>query len=201
MIYSLRGKIVHYDAAGFAIECGGVAYYCQASLSTITQIADIGDEILVYTHMNVRENAVDLFGFADKEELSCYKMVTSVSGVGPKAALAILSQMSPERFALCVASGDYKSITVAQGVGTKIAQRIVLELKDKVNNSIVAQGVTQGYAGPAVAAGGNMAEAVNALLVLGYSQAEAASAVGYLPGDLSVEEMIKAGLKTLASGR
>ena len=202
MIYSLRGTIVHYDAAGFAIDCGGVAYYCQARLSTITQIADLGSDVLVYTHMNVRENAVDLFGFADKEELACYKMLTGVTGVGPKAALAILSQMSPERFALCVASGDYKSITVAQGVGNKIAQRIVLELKDKVDSTAVAQGVGQGSSGGgAVVGSGNMAEAVSALMVLGYSQAEAASSIGYLSGDLSVEDMIKAGLKSLASGR
>lgn len=200
MLYSLRGTIVHYDAASIAIECGGVAYLCQASLSTVAAVGEMGSEALLYTYLHVREGAIDLFGFADREELSCFKMLLGVTGVGPKAALAILSQMSPERFALCVASGDYKFLTVAQGVGAKLAQRIVLELKDKVSGAAVAQGITQPPMG--IAAGtGNLAEAVSALVVLGYSQPEAASALGTLPADLPVEELIKAGLKNLAGGK
>ncbi|MCL2056238.1 MAG: Holliday junction branch migration protein RuvA [Oscillospiraceae bacterium] len=199
MFYSLRGKIVHYDAGGIAVECGGVAYLCQTSLSTINQTGDIGKEALLYTYLHVREGAIDLFGFADKAELSCFKMLLGVTGVGPKAALAVLSQMSPERFALCVASGDYKTLTAAQGVGAKLAQRIALELKDKIGGA--AQG---GFAQPAGAVSmgaGSMAEAISALVVLGYSQSEAAGAVGALPADTPVDELIKAGLRALAGGR
>jgi Holliday junction DNA helicase RuvA len=198
LLYSLRGNLIFYDALSVAVECGGVAYHCQTSLSTITKLGEVGSETLIYTYLHVREGSIDLFGFADKEELSCFKMLLGVTGVGPKAALAILSQMSPERFALCVASGDYKTLTVAQGVGAKLAQRIVLELKDKVSGVSVAKGISQPMVGGGISGTGNMAEAIAALVVLGYSQPEAASAIGYLPADLPVEEMIKAGLKGLA---
>ncbi|MDL2232268.1 Holliday junction branch migration protein RuvA [Ruminococcaceae bacterium OttesenSCG-928-L11] len=200
MLYSLKGTIVYFDPTSIAIECGGVAYHCQASLSTITAVGDVGAEALLYTYLHVREGAIDLFGFAEREELSCFKLLLGVTGVGPKAALAILSQMSPERFALSVAAGDYKFLTVAQGVGTKLAQRIVLELKDKVNNAAVAKGVAQPTGTMSVGTG-NIAEAISALVVLGYSQTEAASAVGTLPADSPVEELIKAGLKALAGTR
>lgn len=200
MFYSLSGTIVHYDATSIAIECGGVAYLCMASLSTITSVGEIGEKAKLYTYLHVREGAVDLFGFASRGELSCFKMLLGVSGVGPKAGLAILSQMSPEHFALCVASGDYKALTVAQGVGNKIAQRIVLELRDKVNSAAVAKGVTQPATGVTVGTG-NISEAISALVVLGYSQPEAAAAIGTLPPDLPVEELIKTGLKALAGTR
>ena len=199
MIYSLNGTIVHCDSASIAVECAGVAYLCQTSLSTITSVGNLGSKVMLFTYMHVREGAIDLFGFATSGELSCFKMLISVTGVGPKAALAILSQMSPERFALCVASGDYKLLTVAQGVGTKIAQRIVLELKDKVLAADIVQGVSQTTAVNMGAVSGNTAEAINALVILGYTQTEAAAAIANLPQDLSVEEMIKAGLKSMAA--
>lgn len=198
MLYSLRGTIVFRDMAGAAVECGGVAYYCKASLSTLTSLGKVGSEVVLYTYLHIRNEALDLFGFADTAELNCFKMLINVTGVGPKAALAILSAMSPERFVLCVASGDYKAITAAQGVGAKLAQRVVLELKDKVSGAELAGAFSQAGAGVAPLGAGNAGEAVSALVVLGYTQAEAASAVGRLEESLPVDEMIKAALKTLA---
>jgi len=168
-------------------------------MGTLSSLGKIGDEVTLYTLMNVRENAVDLFGFISRSELSCFKMLVSASGVGPKAALAILSQMPPERVALCVASGDYKALTAAPGVGAKLAQRIALELRDKVSNAQVAGGMT---AAPIPAMGaGNISEAISALVVLGYSQSEAASAIAAQPPEAPVEELIKAGLKALSQMR
>ena len=197
MLYSLRGIVVHYDGASVAVECSGVAYLCQTTLATISAIGQVGKEATLYTYMNVRENAVDLFGFSEQSELTCFKMLISVTGVGPKAALAILSQMSPERVALCVASGDYKALTAAPGVGAKLAQRIVLELRDKVSNADVAKGV--GAPPVAVNVGaGNLSEAISALVVLGYTQSEAASVLAAQSPELPVEDLIKHGLKALA---
>lgn len=198
MLYSLRGTIVHYDSQSIAVECGGVAYYCQTTLSTLSQVAAPGNEVLVYTHVNFRQDAVDLFAFADKSELNCFRMLIGVSGVGPKAALAILSVLTPERFALCVASGDDKSITQAQGVGKKLAQRIVLELKDKVGATDISGGFADRPTANLNLGAGNAGEAISALVVLGYSQSEAAAVISKLEHDTSVEDMIKAGLKALA---
>lgn len=201
MLYSLKGELVFFDTNSIAVECGGVAYYCQTTYSTLSQIASLGAQVMVYTYLHIRQDALDLFAFADQAELGCFKMLIGVSGVGPKAALAILSCMTPDRLALCVASGDYKSITAAQGVGAKLAQRIVLELKDKVGKESVAAGLAFG-SGPVSGIGfgaGNASEAVSALVALGYAQADAASAVSRLDPESPVEEMIKAGLKALAS--
>ena len=157
-----------------------------------------GDVVTLYTHLNVREDALDLFGFYDKNELECFKLLTAVSGVGPKAALAILSQLTPDRLAVCVAGGDVKAITAAQGVGPKLAQRVALELKGKLEgfadsaalgDIAAAQKATVSYAGE---------DAVNALVMLGYSRAQASIAVGKLDANLSTEDMIKQALKTLA---
>ena len=197
MFYSLRGKLVHFDQSSMAVECGGVGYYCQASFSTLAKMPKTGEEVHVFTHLSIRQDAVELFAFADRAELSCFRMLTGVSGVGPKAALAILSCLDPQRFALCVASGDFKSLTRAQGVGPKLAQRIVLELRDKIAKSSIAE-VASGAAVAMPAATGSAAEAIGALVVLGYSQADAARALANLDPSLSVEEMIRAGLVALA---
>lgn len=196
MLYSLRGTIVHYDATSLAIECGGVAYYCLTTLSTLSQVAAPGNEALLYTHLNFRQDAVDLFAFADQTELRCFRMLIGVSGVGPKAALAILSALTPDQFVLSVASGDVVAITRAQGVGKKLAQRIVLELKDKVG-AITTDG---DFDVPTETdfTSGNTGEAIAALAALGYSQSEAASAIARLDQSLPVEELVKGGLKALA---
>ncbi len=197
MFYRLRGTLVFRDMQSAAVECGGVAYHCKTTLSTLAELGKVGTEATLYTYLHVKNEVLDLFGFADQGELSCFKMLIGVSGVGPKAGLSILSSMSPERFALCVASGDYKAITAAPGVGAKLAQRIVLELKDKVQGADIAGGITEGVGSVAIGAG-NTGEAMSALMVLGYSQSEAASVVAKLDPTLSVEELIKGALKGLA---
>jgi Holliday junction DNA helicase RuvA len=201
VIYSLRGKLVHYDTQGIAVECGGVAYYCQTTISTLSQIAEPGAEVHVYTHMHFQQDAVGLFAFADERELGCFRMLIGVSGVGPKAALSILSAMTPDRFALAVAAEDYKSITAAQGIGPKLAKRILLELKDKVAGASLGSAFADSPVANLNINAGNAGEAISALVVLGYGQSEAAAVIAKMDASTPVEEMIKAGLKALAGGR
>ena len=151
---------------------------------------------MLYTHLNVREDAMDLFGFSTKNELSCFKMLTSVSGVGAKVGLAILSELTYEQVAMAIASGDSKTLTRAAGVGNKLAQRIILELKDKLKNS--GTSLDSVSMGSNISAAGNASEAVKALNVLGYSTSDAAPIVAKLDSSLSVEEMIRAALKAMA---
>lgn len=199
MFYSLTGNIIYSDLNSVAVECSGVGFKCFTTMNTLRKIGGNGDKVTLYTHLNVREDALDLFGFADTYELDFFKLLISVSGVGPKAALAILSELEPDKLALCIASGDSKAITKAQGVGPKLAQRVVLELKDKVKG--IAHEDNCGYdlaAAEAATSSAAGSEAVSALMVLGYTQSEAATAVGKLDQSLSVEEMIKQALKLLA---
>ena len=197
MIYSLRGKILLTDTSGFVIECGGVGYRCTAPLGTLSSLPAKGNEAFVFTYMNVREDAVDLFGFASEDELSCFKLITSVSGVGPKIGIAILSEFKPEQVYLYIASSDHKMLTRANGVGAKLAQRIVLELKDKVGSGMISGDNNVSHVGNAMSYT-NTSEAVSALVSLGYSQSEAAMAVGKLDPTLSVEQLIKDGLLYLS---
>lgn len=200
MIYSVRGKIIHKGSDIAVIECGGVGYACRTTLATLSQIGKTGDEAMLYTYLHVREDNVELFGFSNEQELNCFKMLISVSGVGPKAGLAILSDTSPERFALTVATGDYKAFTKTKGVGPKLAQRVVLELKDKISKEQLsgAETATNTDFG-AVTGGSNTSEAISALVVLGYSQTEAASAVAKLDASMSVEELIRQALRKMAA--
>ena len=199
MFYSITGRVVHRDTQFVALETGGVAFQCSTTLSTLKTIGEKGSTATLYTYLNVREDALDLFGFATEQELECFKLLISVSGVGPKAALAILSELTPDKLALCLATGDSKSITRAQGVGPKLAQRVVLELKDKLAKGLeLPADSPEIQAAGLAAADGNASEAVSALTMLGYSQSEAAMAVSKLDGDLPVEELIKQALKQLA---
>ena len=191
--------MVHRDTQFVALETGGVAFQCSTTLSTLKTIGEKGSTATLYTYLNVREDALDLFGFATEQELECFKLLISVSGVGPKAALSILSELTPDKLALCLATGDSKSITRAQGVGPKLAQRVVLELKDKLAKGLeLPADSPEIQAAGLAAADGNAAEAVSALTMLGYSQSEAAMAVSKLDGDLPVEALIKQALKQLA---
>lgn len=201
MFYSLTGKLVHMEPGMVAVECGGVAFRCAASMQTLKNMPRVGETVMVYTHLNVREDALDLFGFATKNEMNCFKMLTGISGVGPKVALAILSEMTPEAVAMCAASGDSKSFTRANGVGPKLAQRIVLELKDKVKKMAVSSGEMPLGGGDTgvVSASQNAEQAVQALCVLGYSQSEAAQAVAKLDSALPTEELIRLALRGMAS--
>ncbi|MDD3192709.1 MAG: Holliday junction branch migration protein RuvA [Oscillospiraceae bacterium] len=201
MFYSVRGKLVHMEEGMAAVECAGVAFALKTTNNTLSKLAP-QSEVMLYTHFLVREDAMDLYGFYDLGELNCFKMLLTVSGVGPKAALAILSHLSPEKFALCVAMGDVKSITQAQGVGPKLAQRLILELKDKVQKEQISKGVgMDDIPTPAALAGASVQEAISALVVLGYTQAEAGAAMAKLDSSLPVEELIRRGLKAVASGR
>ena len=195
MIYSLRGKIVTVGTSFFVIECGGVGYKCTAPLSTLASLPSKGNEAFVYTHMAVKEDSVDLFGFLTEAEVDCFRVITSVSGVGPKIGIALLSEFMPDRLMLLIASGDHKTLTRASGVGAKLAQRIVLELKDKTGS--VISNVDTISAGNAVAAT-NTAEAVSALVTLGFSQSDSALAVGKLDPSLPVEALIKEALNLLS---
>lgn len=197
MIYSVNGTVDLIEPNLAVIDCGGVGYACRTTANTLSQLK-IGEKAKLLTYLSVREDAVELFGFYDAAELNCFRMLISVSGVGPKAALSILSGMAPQAFALCVASGDGKTLTNAPGIGRKTAERIVLELKDKVSKQDVAAGV-KGSAVPIVAAPSNTyAEAVSALMVLGYSNGEATSALSGLDPSAPSDELIRAGLKKLA---
>lgn len=197
MLYSVRGKLIHMEPRTAVVECGGVGYKCFITMNTARQLPALGGEVMLYTILSVREDAVDLFGFAEQGELNCFKQLTAVSGVGPKAAVAILSELSPEKVALAVAAGDYKTLTRASGVGPKLAQRIVLEMKDKVGALQVSAGMEMPAETAAVSASGNAAQAVSALTVLGFSAGEASAAVGKLDSALPVETLVREALKSL----
>ena len=200
MLYCVKGELIHLEPRMAVICCGGVGFRCQITMNTARQMPSIGSEAMLYTIMNVREDAIELFGFAEQNELTCFKQLTAISGVGPKVGISILSELSPERVALAVASGDYKALTKAAGVGPKLAQRIVLELKDKVDG--LAAGSAAGGmdlpTGAAVSASSNAAQAVQALTVLGFTAGEAAAAVGKLARALPVETLVRDSLKMLA---
>ena len=196
MLYRLRGSLIHTEPSFAVIECAGVGYKCYTTMNTQRSLPAIGKEAVLYTHMNVREDAVDLFGFSSLAELNCFKLPTSVSGVGPKVGLAILSVLSPEQVAVAVAAGDFKTLTMAQGVGNKLAQRVILELKDKLKALGGGEEVTA--AAGVVNAAGNAAEAMNALTVLGYTPSDVAPVVAKFDSSLPVEELIRLTLKAMA---
>ena len=196
MIYSVRGNLILMDAGFAVIECGGVGYRVQTSLTTQKQLK-LNTETMLYTYMNVREDAMELFGFSSKGELNTFKMLIGITGVGPKVALAILSDLTSEQIAMCVSSGDSKTLTRANGVGPKLAQRIVLELKDKIKGVVDTAGFDVSK-GSVIADTGNVPKAVAALAVLGYSAADVTPILSRLDPSMSVEAMIAATLKQMA---
>ena len=199
MFYSLTGKIIFKDEQTVAISCGGVGFKCFTTRNSLAKLSLQKGDVTVFTHLNVREDALDLFGFATNDELDAFKLLITVSGVGPKAALAILSELTPDAFAVAVASGDAKAITAANGVGPKLAQRVIMELKDKIANVsfISAESSSVSNAVNTANSMGNTSEAIAALTALGYSQTEASVAVSKLSPDMSVEELIKNALKNM----
>ena len=201
MIYSVTGNVVDFDANNVCVDVNGVAFRCMTTFTTSQKCASTGMKVTLYTYLNVREDAMELFGFYDKTEMDCFKMLITVNGVGPKMGLAILSEMTPDKVALSIAAGDYKALTKANGVGPKLAQRICMELKDKVGKSMA--NVTSSVDLTAVSStltNSNTAEAVAALEMLGYSQSDASVAVSKIDSSLSVEEIIKQALKMLSLG-
>ena len=195
MIYSVRGNLILMDVGFAVVECGGVGYRVQTSVSTQKQLK-LNTEVMLYTHMNVREDAMELFGFASKSELNTFRMLIGITGVGPKVAPAILSELSTEPIALRVSAGDSKTLTRANGVGPKLAQRIVLELKDKIKG-ISTESFDPGK-GTVIADTGNVSKAVAALAVFGYSAADVTPILSRLDPGMTVEEMITATLRQMA---
>ena len=199
MFYSLTGNVIFTDLNSVAVECGGVGFRCLTSANTLRDV-DVNEMATLYTHLNVREDALDLFGFSTEYELEWFKLLIGVTGVGPKAALAILSELPPEKIALAVSAGDVKAITRAPGIGPKIAQRVILELKDKAKSALSSfsdiGGEIDSVSG--VLDASNTSEAVAALTMLGYSQSEAALAVSKVDPSLSTEQIIKQCLKILS---
>lgn len=198
MIYNVRGTLTYTDINYAVVECGGVGFKCFVSMTTLKELPPLGKEANLYTYLAVREDAMDLFGFATQQELDAFKLLITVSGVGPKAAMAVLSVLPPDRLSIAVSSGDVKSIQSAQGVGKKTAERIVLELKDKMlgiapSNAAAVQSIQ------AVASNSDAQEAVEVLVSLGFNQSDAATVVGAMDKDLSVDDMIRKGLKQLSS--
>lgn len=198
MIYNVRGTLTYTDINYAVVECGGVGFKCFVSMTTLKELPPLGKEANLYTYLAVREDAMDLFGFATQQELDAFKLLITVSGVGPKAAMAVLSVLPPDRLSIAVSSGDVKSIQSAQGVGKKTAERIVLELKDKMlgiapSNAAAVQGIQ------AVASNSDAQEAVEVLVSLGFNQSDAATVVGAMDKGLSVDDMIRRGLKQLSS--
>ena len=203
MIYCLTGKIVKKSMNAVVLSCGGVGYYAQCPASVAGALPGVGREATIYTVMSVTENDVSPYGFATEEQQACFEMLTAVSGVGPKVGLAILSVMEPERVALAISAGDHKAFKAASGVGPKLAQRIVLELKDKVAKGFVDGISLEDVAGASAQtpAAQSSSQAIAALVSLGYSQSEAALAVSKIDAALPVEEIIKLALRGMAAGR
>lgn len=202
MYYYLEGKITHTEPNIAVVDCGGVGYLCHVTTITLSQLK-LGDKCRLYTYMHVREDAMELFGFASIDEKNCFMLLTGISGVGMKAGLAILSTLTPEKFALAVLSDDEKALTASPGIGKKLAQRIILELKDKLKKQYSSSGKQSmdfTYVSETVVVD-SVGEALMALQVLGYTSAEASAALkGVETTDKSVEELIRIALKNLAKG-
>lgn len=199
MIYSIKGILTLKDMNFIVVECNGVGYGCRTSYNTVTQLGAIGSEVKIYTHMTVRDDNIELFGFATQQELNCFRLLISVSGVGGKAGTAILSDITPENFAFIVASGDSKAFTKTKGIGTKTAQRIVLELKDKISAESFSGkniSVPVSVADVSVSA---VSEAMEALMVLGYSQGEIAPLLRKCDTNASTQEIIREVLRLMNS--
>jgi Holliday junction DNA helicase RuvA len=198
MFYYLRGTLALNENNTAVVDCGGVGYQLAVSAMTAARLerVGVGEAVTVYTYMAFRQEAVELFGFYDRQELESFKTLIGVNGVGPKAALAILSTLTPEQFAMAVMSGDTRAITRAPGVGPKLASRIALELKDKVDATLVS-GDMSDIVVAVEPQSDNAEEAVKALLVLGYSRGQAKSAVAQTDASAPVEEIVRAALRLL----
>ena len=197
MIYYLNGPVTILEPGLAVVECGGVGYGCRITAFTAAQLK-LNQTARLYICESIREDAHDLYGFASREEQRCYELLTSVTGVGPKAALAILSVGGPQNFTLAVMTGDEKMLTAAQGVGKKIAQRIILELKDKLGGSSMELDFSGGMAAAApVQSGNNAALAHAALQELGYSAAEINAALKGADPKATTEELIRYALRAM----
>lgn len=197
MIASLHGTLIFNDALSCIIECAGVGYRCYITSKTLGALPEKGKDVFLYTYMAVKEDSVDLYGFSEPSEMECFKLITSVSGVGPKIGIALLSALSADQIAYAVSGNDPKTLTIASGVGLKLAQRIILELKDKVS-ALPIEGNFDSAPASVVSNDSEAGKAVAALVSLGFTKAEATSAIkGYGATD-TTEDIIKEALKKLA---
>lgn len=205
MIYSITGLLRQVAPTYCVIEACGVGYQCSASTYTLSSLPGRGQEVTLLTHLWVKEDGMELFGFSTEQEKHCFRLLIGVSGVGPRVALAILSDAAPDRLMLSIAAGDAKALTRAQGVGAKLAQRIILELRDKVTDEDI--GSSFGEEQGTIAALGENAkntaksEAISALVALGYGQTDAAAVIAPMEESLAVDELIRRALKTFTRGK
>lgn len=201
MFYYLNGTVAHKEPYLAVIDCGGVGYACRTTTYTLSAL-NVGQKAKLYTHVNVKEDAFDIYGFSTAEELNLFRLLISVSGVGPKAGLAILSSNTPANLAMSIITGDERALTSAPGIGKKIAQRVILELKDKlVKGQVVSGGESYGGSGVTIIPENKASEAAAALAVLGYSREEINGALrGIDMEGLALEQIIRTALRGLAAG-
>ena len=204
MFYYLQGVLDMASINSAVVDCGGVGYLLTVSGKTVAELhAKVGSKVKLYTHMSVREDAVELFGFRDEEELSVFKLLITVSGIGPKAAIAILTALSPNELNLAVAAGDAKRISAAQGVGGKTAARVILELKDKLPKLLgqptATGGIDEDDVMPAIFQSSEKEDAIAALGVLGYTRSEINAALRKIDiTGCDMQEIVKRALSVLA---
>lgn len=196
MIYSLNGILSNLEDDFFVVKCAGIGFKCKSDLKTLSHLKNsLGEEINVFTILNIRENAWDLFGFNDKIHVECFKMLTSVTGVGPKIALAIFSEFLPDEIFSMILMNNVNNFTMASGVGEKMAKRIVLELKEKIKKLPFSEQISEQKGD------NNKSKAISALEVLGYSAKEIAPVLEKLDGTAPTEELIKQALKNMGGQR
>ena len=196
MLYYLNGTVALLEPGLAVIDCGGVGYGCRVTAYTAAQLK-LNTTAKLYITESIREDAYELYGFVSREEQQCYTLLTAVNGVGPKAAMSILSSGGPQNFTLAVMTGDEKMLTAAQGVGKKIAQRIILELKDKIGGSNVELDFSTGPVNAAPQSGSSLALATAALQELGYSPAEISLALKGVDPQASTEDMVRHALRAM----
>ena len=197
MFYHLEGTVAEIGQNLVVLDCGGIGFALNSTVHTLSQIR-AGERAKLFISESIGENNFDLYGFADKSEKSCFEMLLSVSGIGPKAALSILSYNTPDAFALAIMNNDVKALTVAPGIGKKIAQRVILELKDKISRELAPSDAVFTPAAAPAASGGALGDAVAALSVLGYSSAEISPVLKTLDtASMSTEQIIRAVLKQM----
>ena len=197
MFYYLNGEITMMEGNLAVVDCGGVGYACRTTSYTLSKLR-VGQTAKLFTYCNIREDAFDIYGFSTRDELRCFELLLGVTGVGPKAAIAILSSTSPERFMLAIMTQDEKSLTAAQGVGKKLAQRIILELKDKLGavSEVDFSDSTPSFAAPV--SGSNLALAQAALAELGYNQSEIGAALKSVKTEgMTTEEIVRQCLRAM----
>lgn len=197
MFYYVKGIVAHTAPGLAVIDCGGVGYACHTTAATLSGLKR-GEQAKLYTYLHVREDIFELYGFSSENELSCFELLLGVTGVGPKAALSILSSTTPERLSTSIITGNEKMLTAAQGIGKKLAQRIILELKDKLVKGQINSGEQYGGTGVTVIPQNKATEAAAALAVLGYGQNEISTALKDLDMDsLPLEEIVRQALRKM----